>query len=58
MKTRRVRDVPIMFYVSKTERDEIVKVAEMKDMTISELCRQTLLKTASYLSCKKDETDV
>ena len=58
MKTRRTRDVPIMFYVSRDEKDVIIDAAKSNDMTVSDFCRKTLLGSASYLSCKKDKRDV
>lgn len=43
-KTRRIRNVPIMFYVTSEEKAVIVKRATDNDQTVSDFCRQTLIK--------------
>ena len=45
-KVRRTRERLIAFYVSEEERDMIIFAAQMKDMSISDFCRKTLMREA------------
>lgn len=42
IKTKRNREVPVMFYVSQEEKDQIVEKAKNLDMSISDYCRKVL----------------
>ena len=57
-RTKKLREVPIMFYVSEEEKQAIVSAAEMRDMSISEFCRKTLLNVKACCSCKGEDSDV
>ena len=43
-KTKRRRDVPLMFYITQAEKDELINAAREQDQSISEYCRKILFK--------------